>query len=174
MRFYNLVFFLPLLLTITSCKKEGLTKETRTGENTFSCKINGKVFLPCTDFLGYSGLRGGCNINCSEVSIVANCFSEPIKYLYISLYNYKGAGEYLLSDSNSICTYMELYSTVYSGSYSGKIYTSTLTKNGKVIITNDDRINRIISGTFQFRGANTINSNDIVNITSGRFDIKDD
>ncbi|HEX8356504.1 MAG TPA: hypothetical protein VF610_03795 [Segetibacter sp.] len=43
-----LIIFLSFLL-ILSCKKDGLTKATEKGANTFSCKINGKVFTPCRD-----------------------------------------------------------------------------------------------------------------------------
>lgn len=40
------LFFLPLLVF---CNKESLTKPTRTGANTFSCQINGKVYVAKND-----------------------------------------------------------------------------------------------------------------------------
>jgi hypothetical protein len=39
------ILLLPIVLA-ASCKKDGLTKETQTGANTFSCKVNGKVYTP--------------------------------------------------------------------------------------------------------------------------------
>lgn len=38
---------LSSVLLFTGCKKEKLTEATPIGANTFSCKINGKVFRPC-------------------------------------------------------------------------------------------------------------------------------
>ena len=166
------LLLLPIVLA-TSCKKDGLTKETQTGANTFSCKVNGKVFIPC-EFFGNKPINVGYNINNSKVDLMAECIlQDPMKYVSIELNNFHGVGEYTLSDSNNICKYEEVYSSnAYPGALTGNTYTSNLTRNGKVIITKDDRINFILSGTFEFTAANTHNISDNVTVSSGRFDVK--
>lgn len=162
-----LCLFSIIILMAPSCKKEHLTKETQTGANTFSCKINGNVFTPCKGGL-FSGppLWGGYSNNFKTVVIAGECTLEyPFKYVVIDLENFHGVGEYLLSDINNSCTYLESNPT-------DKYYKSSLTQNGKVVITKDDRVNFIVSGTFEFTAANTSNSSDIVTVLSGRFDIK--
>ena len=169
------LLYIPLLLLFiqSSCKKEHLTKETQSGANTFSCKINGKVFIPC-EFFGNKPINVGYNINFTKVDLTAECIlQDPIKYVSIELNNFHGVGEYILSDSNNIYDYEEVYSSnAYPGALTGKTYTSNLTRNGKVIITKDDRINFILSGTFEFTAANTHNISDNVTVSSGRFDVK--
>ena len=89
---------------------------------------------------------------------------DPHKYVIIELNNFHGVGEYLLSDNNNDCRYEEFYPD--------NIYRSSLTKNGKVTITKDDRVNFILSGTFEFTTANTTSPCDIVSISKGYFNIK--
>ena len=165
-------FFLSLLsliLIVTSCKKEHLTKETQKGANTFSCKINGKVFVPCNDFdlfVTSTPLYAHYDNNFTRIFIEAQCNKEvPYRRIYIDLNNFHGVGEYLLSDINNSCIYLE-------SDPIDKYYKSQLTQSGRVTITKDDRTNSILSGTFEFTGANTKNSFDIATISSGRFDIK--
>lgn len=157
-----------MVFTAPSCKKDGLTKETQTGSNTFSCKIDGKIFVPCDGGFFSSGpsLYAHYSSNYTILRIGANCTKdEPYKYMFIELNNFHGVGEYLLSDINNTCTYIESYPT-------NKDYTTTLTKNGKVIITKDDRNNSILSGTFEFTATDKSNNLDLITISSGRFDIK--
>ncbi len=43
-----LLLFVAFLIFFSSCLKEKLTKATQNGANTFSCKINGRVFVAKT------------------------------------------------------------------------------------------------------------------------------
>lgn len=52
------------------------------------------------------------------------------------------------------------------------MYKSTLTLNGKVAITKDDRVNFILTGTFEFTAANTTNLTDVASISDGYFNLK--
>lgn len=59
----NTILFMLLLLVVmgVSCKKDnnnGLTPETQTGANTFSCKINGEIFVPKASLFGGTPLFG--------------------------------------------------------------------------------------------------------------------
>ena len=157
-----------IILCTAGCQKEKLTKETQNGANTFSCKINGKVFKPCKDgqlFGSGDPLFGGYSSNFTIVNVYAVCNEkEPYKTLTIELSNFHGTGEYLLSNTENACTYSERYPNI--------IYKSTLSREGKVTITKDDRINFILAGTFEFKGQNTNDPTDVINVTSGRFDVK--
>ncbi len=97
---------------LLSCKKDGLTKATENGANTFSCKINGSVFKPCKDegLFGGKTLYGGIDQTFNEAFITAECNNpDPQRHVYIQLYNFHGEGEYLLSDFNNVCIYKERY-----------------------------------------------------------------
>jgi hypothetical protein len=75
----------------------------------------------------------------------------------IELNNFRGVGEYLLSDINNDCRYEEFYPD--------NVYKSVLPHNGKVTITKDDRVNFILAGTFEFKDCNTTNLSDVVSIS---------
>lgn len=160
------VIFLRPPIVNKELQKEKHTREWRKGYNSFYCKINGEPFVPGSDILyGSPQLFGSYSNNFSIVRITAKSTeNDPHKYVIIEINNFRGTGEYLLSDINNDCRYEEFYPD--------NIYKSTLTKNGKVTITKDDRVNFILSGTFEFTGANTTNPSDIVSISKGRFDIK--
>ena len=136
------------------------------GANTFRCKINGEVFEPCGQPLFESPcLYGGYSNNFSIVRITAKYTTEyPYTYVIIELNNFKGAGDYLMSDTSNDCRYEEFYPD--------NTYKSTLTKKGKVTITKDDRVNFILAGSFEFTAANTVNAMDIVSISKGQFYLK--
>lgn len=167
MKYVFLILLLPLILA-GSCKKDGLTHPTQSGANTFSCKINGNTFKPCKAGL-FSGEPLFGNVTISSGLATARVYAQctettPYKSINIEIQNFKGPGEYLLSDFNSRCLYEERYPN--------KTYTSELTLTGKIVFTNDDRVNFILSGKFEFVAANKLNPNEKVSITDGRFDIK--
>jgi len=169
------LLLLLLSLTTISCKKDRLTKETQKGANTFSCLIDDKIYKPCSEprILGdpdIPSLNGGLSVsgNRMEARVSASCnkFREEHKNVYIEIGNFTGAGTYLLSDlSNRL-----LYSIYDNNTY--REYSSQNTKSGRVIITKDDRRSKILSGTFEFEGADNNEPGKIVKITSGRFDIR--
>lgn len=164
---FLLRFLLPLAV-ITSCKKEHLSRDTQNGANTFSCKINGTVFTPCNGGFFSSGpsLYAHYSSNFTIVYIGADCTKKyPFEFISIELNNFHGIGEYLLSDVNNSCTY-----TISDPV--DRVYKSIFTGNGKVVITKNDRINFILSGTFEFTTAEGTNPSDIVTVSSGRFDLK--
>jgi hypothetical protein len=160
----RLLFLIIPLTLILSCKKDGLTKATQNGANTFSCKINGAVFQPCKkQLIGDPALYGGMDESFNEAFVIADCYNGfPKKSISIKLHNFHGTEVYLLSNSDYLCIYQEY------GLDSVKEYFST---DGKVTITKDDKVNYILSGTFEFTAANADSTNDIVTITDGRFDI---
>ena len=155
-----------IILCTAGCQKEKLTKETQNGANTFSCTINGKVFKPCkgSGFAGPSLFGGVLISGLTQASITAKCTeSEPYQYVTIDLEHFQGVGQYLLNSTNNICEFLKYYPD--------KRYSSAITQKGKVVITKDDRVNYVLSGTFDFEAANINDAGDIVKVESGRFDI---
>jgi hypothetical protein len=168
----RLLFLIIPLTLILSCKKDGLTKATQNGANTFSCKINGKAFQPCRDevLFGSPSLWGGVSISAITIArVTAKCFytNFPKRDISIELSDFHGLGEYPLSDPNNRGIYNEYIPVLPLI----KTYESLYTTTGKIIITKDDRTNFILSGTFEFKAANKDNTNDIITITDGGFDI---
>ena len=160
------IIFLKRKVANTSLQKEQVTKEPKKGYNSFYCEMNEEAFHPGRDiFYGSPQLYGGYSNNFSIVRITAKCTEKyPHQYVIIELNNFHGLGEYLLSDVSNDCRYEEFYPD--------NIYKSTLTKNGKVTITKDDRVNFILSGIFEFTACNTTNPSDVVSISKGCFNIK--
>ena len=90
------------------------------------------------------------------------------KNITIEIGNFSGVGEYLLSDLNNRITYTEHNLT---DPPSVITFSSSYTTNGKITITKDDRVNAILSGTFEFTATSPNVPNRIITVTSGRFDL---
>ena len=159
----EIVFEFNIIMT---GQKDYIVKDAQITNNLFSCRINGEDFKPCNgEPGGCPPLYGGYSNNFTIVRITAKCtVTKPYKYIIIELNNFKGAGEYLLSDTANDCRYEEFYPD--------NTYKSTLTKKGKVIIIKDDRVNFVLAGSFEFVAANTANHPDILTISQGNFYIK--
>ena len=97
----NLCFILcGLLLFCAACDKDGPPKPVPpiTQENTFSCKINGEVFVPEDHFHGLSPGFG------MKASILANNswkfqLADKQRDIYIYIYNVTATGEYTITAS---------------------------------------------------------------------------
>lgn len=164
---------LPLLLLLTffhsGCEKEELTKETQEGLNTFSCKINGKVFLPKQAPGLAPPFYAIVEPDSSGYRLVVFAYSHeklPFRQVFVHVKNFQGVGTYQFYKLEKYGAYKESSPTTYTD------YFTSYTNNGSVTITRDDRSARIVSGTFEFTAAVYFNSNDQVTITHGRFDAK--
>lgn len=156
------------LVTLFSCSKDRLTKETQKGANTFSCKIDGIVFKPSEEGTSWSGANSltvsnsqfnGFTLNARKFSTST---SLPVNVL-IRLPYLNSTGPYSLT----INGYGE-YEVDYS---MAPVYRTNNIHTGSVNITRCDTINQIYSGTFYFKAIDD-NTGKIVNITDGRFDVK--
>ncbi|MFT3750104.1 MAG: DUF6252 family protein [Agriterribacter sp.] len=171
---YTPFLLLLLFLSIISCKKDKLTKETQNGANTFSCLIDGEIFKPAksegslfnSDPVLYGGLAISTDYSIASITAAYKA-SYPQKYITIEIDNFHGVGEYLLSSGDNIITYTE-YTTTDPFVVN---YSSLHTLSGKIVITKDDRANTILSGTFEFTATSLNNPGRIVTVTSGRFDL---
>ncbi|HRO45186.1 DUF6252 family protein [Agriterribacter sp.] len=162
----GLLIFGALFITL-GCNKDGLTKATQKGANTFSCKVNGKVFKPF--FVG--GL-----FNSSPVLSARNNSQYNFS---ISAKNQETSQSVALENPYIQKTGIyKLYANhpnrgIYSGStIEPGWYTTDSVHVGELTITRCDNLNHIYSGTFFFT-AKDPNTGKTINVTDGRFDVKE-
>lgn len=155
------LFFLPFLV---SCNKEKLTKPTQTGANTFSCKINGKVYV-AKDNLFAPGLSGGLT------GFTANNYHFECE---AAMYDgSKGGKSNYTIDIFCGPPISEGVVMIHSGNVQSNTNSSVyLINSGSINFTHIDYLSRITSGTFSFTAVNFENPNDVITVTDGRFDMK--
>ncbi|MBC7417524.1 MAG: hypothetical protein H7325_05155, partial [Pedobacter sp.] len=129
-------------LLITSCKKDdGLTRETQTGANTFSCKVNGALFIPHTELFAPPKLsvQAGTSFGTPILKIYAANHNVYVEAISFDFRDFKGKGYYVI-DSPSDTKIDFRLKILYSD--------SRVAEKGFVNITRYD--NHIVSGTFEF------------------------
>lgn len=149
------------IATILSCKKPAdgavipdiLPLETQNGANTFGALVNDKVFLP----KGNSTQVLHASIEKGVLSIVAKNQSTN-EDMAIALTNFEGVEHYYIAVDSEEINY----------SLSNEKYIAI---NGKISIKKFDTANKIISGSFFFKGKE-IKTGKIVAISDGRFDVR--
>lgn len=151
-----------MFATLFSCTKDKLTKPTQTGANTFSCKINGKVYVAKTSLFS-PGLTGGLR-------------GAPGKYTFdveAVVYSSGNKDNYTIGISSGPGISVGAYpvSSGYVDPNTG-YYIRYNPNNATINFTYIDYTQRIISGTFSFTAVNTTNANDVISVTDGRFDMK--
>jgi hypothetical protein len=156
-----------VLFIALGCKKDKLTKATQKGKNTFSCKINGRIFKP----LHVGGLFSGTPNVLSARNNAQYNFSVHAKNQEtsesIGLENpyITSTGVYKLKADHPNRGWCDI-NTGTPGSYvTDSLYVGELT------ITRCDNVNRIYSGTFFFT-ARDPNTGATIKVTDGRFDVK--
>ncbi|MBS1738883.1 MAG: hypothetical protein JSS98_20215 [Bacteroidetes bacterium] len=185
---YIIVFISLLLLSAASCKKnklkDPLPPATQSGANTMGCYVNGIVWLPDTR-------DNGSIPRLKAISVVFwNTKSQLLFTFYrqrdgdnqnldIYLKEFAGVGNYHMDVISKVIgvpgSYGELNNYIYfSDRNFNKRYITNGYYQGIVNITSYDEIERIISGTFQFKAQNYDGSLDSVVVTNGRFDCKID
>lgn len=158
-----LTFFFFLL---TACKKEKLTKETQIGANTFSCKINGKVYVAKSELFSKGLIGSITNYNGKQRFSVGSVMyhgDESGYAVWLSISDFVSTGIY---DLNEETGRVEKTKTPTAD------YTSRPNGRGTLNVKYWDRNNRIIAGTFEFVAVNINNPNETITITEGRFDLK--
>ena len=163
---------LIVAIAIGACKKnnnDGLTPETQTGANTFSCKINGEIFVPQQALFGPAPLSAIIDDFNGEKILRIDVYSgdEIAKRFNINIKHFEGSKRYSMNYSISD-TYAQY---IYRYNLPNKtIYSSKQTNNGFVNITKYD--GKIVSGTFEFLLNNESDGAEIARVTFGRFDIQ--
>ena len=140
-----------------------MPKPTQTGANNMYAKVNGQPWQP-------KGCIGGCSqsflIRYDQIkfSLTGGNIDQKI-YIDIILSDLKTTGTYELSNQGSNYAYL------YNNTENVRYYT-TSNSRGSINITKLDKMNKIISGTFEFTAEDEDNPQHIVNVSSGWFDGK--
>ena len=165
--FRRSMFLLMALVCMISCDKDGLHLPTGKRKNTFQCKIGREIFKPYfkaglfnnNEVLAVSNSR-----NYNRFSLYAHnqktSQSVAIEFPYVS-----GTGTYKLQQYR------------YRGTYDAGFrnpgwYTTDSVHTGELVIIKCDMARNIYAGTFYFTGIDP-NTKRIVNVTNGRFDVKE-
>ncbi|PWJ57873.1 hypothetical protein CLV98_10553 [Dyadobacter jejuensis] len=170
------VITIVLWLTTISCDKgPHLTPITQEGKNTFSCKVNGKVWVPTGKIEFFATLKpinGGFFINSitEKKAIWIRTYTSNEERMDIYLKDINLQKHLLFKNTTPVEVSLnpENY-CLYQNSEMIKYITSSL-NTGYVSLTQVDTLSGIIAGTFEFTAADT--KGNLVRITDGRFDVK--
>ena len=157
--------FLLLIFLLTACKKEKLTKETQIGANTFSCKINGKVYKTKNELFskGLTVILFNGNLpHTYDLGVEAVMYNgDNSDYtIDLDLFGIKSEGEYVINNTTSKARLFDRHGNNYNAI------------EGIITITKFDLTNNIISGRFEFFLINDKNNKNQLSTTEGRFDLR--
>ncbi|MEE1947260.1 hypothetical protein VRU48_19190 [Pedobacter sp. KR3-3] len=160
----KLLGLLVIVAVITgACKKDpekGLTPPTQSGANTFSCKINGQIFMPKQELFGPTPLYGQIETSNGYKTLIISASnpSDPfIKNIYINIFDFKGIGTYPIVIADGV--YVDCYLNVPAPN-------QEKSRSGTLKITKYE--GKIVSGTFEF---NVTHGTENIAVTLGRFDL---
>ena len=165
-------------LIFSSCKKEDpLPAATRSGANTFGCKVNGKNWIPDGGG-GFSGIKavegsiGHSPVNPSVYNVLIRTYRSDKTKIDLYLYNVKGPGNYSLNSEVIIWPGQTEPKKNYAAYYPNpsEAYVTDSNYNGTITITHADTIGLVVSGTFEFSVYDS-DQNQTFRITDGRLDI---
>jgi hypothetical protein len=174
----NLIIVAFAAFMFTSCTKEvkSLPGVTENGANTFGAKVDGNFWGPLK--LGIAQTTPILEARYADdnsVFIHARNFASSPNETEMEIYlkNIKGPGVVYLNQNTGIYpNETASYAYFVRRQITPKAEWITNAQLGGVVnITKMDRVNRIISGTFEFQAA-SFNGNGPLNVTEGRFDVK--
>ena len=182
------VLILSILITFSeflfSCKKgekeDSLPSYTETGANTFSFKVNRKVYQSYVGYLPAFTKISVCynyidtfRNNNFLFSIIGNIvYLQDNKHIQINIHYMPKVGTYILS--NYIWLGKGDYANYEDDNPGSILYETDSIHTGRLIITKLDTINRIISGKFNFDAKQSCvyrECNSIISV-EGQFDVK--
>ncbi|GAB3342275.1 hypothetical protein GCM10027299_56970 [Larkinella ripae] len=160
-----------VLLAVSCRKEESLPEPTTEGRNIFACKINGKAWIANGNPAGQPHLVKPLEVEFRQAGkdrfyllIYTNARSND----HVQLLLHKGQpGVNTLSDWYGKPDSLG-FAVYYDASF--RHFYSYGSNPGQVVITRLDTVNRIISGTFEFKGQEILQKQ-TVEVTEGRFDI---
>ena len=171
-RYLSTLAVLPLLWTCD--KGPELTPITQEGKNTFSCKVNGKVWIPDgrgSIFVYTPPITGGFYNNSIDdtlrIWIISN--ADNGEEIHLNLKSIV-LGERKLN-SNTQPKGASLFPSNYGlfRNVSGSEFITSSNCTGTVILIKADSVSGIIAGTFEFTASDP--KGNLIKITNGRFDI---
>ena len=189
----TILIFNLLLITLTSCNKDDdkdftptLPPITQTGANTFGCYIDGKLLVPRdgggTFNLASHGVKyyvsGNYPIDYKS-SLTIHDYTGNAGFLQLNIENVQnGIGDFSIEESNcqewvggSPPPTINLMCRRKDETTQEIKYYCSIENTGILNITKYDVSTGILSATFSCSAINQDDSNDIIEITEGRFDI---
>jgi hypothetical protein len=188
----NLITILFVAL-LSSCSDDSNNPEsqlppiTHTGENTFGCLIDGRIFIPRDGTGTWAGPDNAVSIygdptgnnQYTEIE-VRDYKSQRTAKLLIHIQNLHqiGIGNYVINESNGMSSidgpnHTYLYCRVFNQSTNSYQYYRSYENSGSINITRYEitpNVSFFISGTFNCSVKNSADPNDVIEITNGRFD----
>lgn len=181
------------ILTLFSCDNTDdnaftptLPAITQTGENTFGCYIDGNLLIPRDG-------SGSFNSPDRGMRMIAGGIPPSITYNELKIRDFKsgngglltihiqdlhqiGQGTYSIDESNcqdNVDSFpnVNLFCRWWDASSQNYKWYCSIENGGSLIITRYDFENGIVSGTFNCTVKNRDDSNELIEITQGRFDI---
>ena len=165
-----IIFLFSALKILSSCSVfsndteptdlEKLPPATMSGQNTFGCLVNGKAFIPLTSIDLQAIFQQG------QLQFGAQVYGDDFdQIIYMNLTDPLVENQvYIFEGETYHCSYTKRVENAVCN------YEPEDVVEGHVLFTNIDRINWIISGTFEF--SITSPDCDTVYITDGRFDLE--
>lgn len=165
----RLLFLFISLNLILSCKKDGLTKATQNGANTFSCKVDVNPYIAeLSAFLFARSPIAVFNFQQDgfSISTIDARTGNPItsRLITIQLPYLQTTGTYPLNNDPGYGQYEFNYSPTPR-------YRTNTSHTGSVKITRCDNVNQIYSSTFSFTAIDD-STGKVETVTDGRFDVK--
>ncbi|QIL78438.1 DUF6252 family protein [Hymenobacter sp. HDW8] len=168
-----LLSWLLLALPLSQCRQqeaEPLPPETRTGAQTFGCKIDGRVFVPrngrgkpglVVEYVNLGeGKGGGYYLNLPAT----DWRSTPLEGVNITT-------DSLLVEEGQTYQFQNSKGSAHASYYGGVEYQKRDQDVGELIITRLDPQQGILSGRFHFVATHPTTGRQ-VHVTDGRFDVR--
>jgi hypothetical protein len=170
--FLNILTSLLILGLICACDKgPELTPITQDGRNTFSCKVNGKVWVAERTpdlFAPKEAIYGGfLRVGPDTLSIYIRAFKPDRTSLKLYLRSTNVGTHELRMEAKPYSIYPQSHGSYESSE--GKLFTTNTNAVGWVKLSKTDAKAGLLAGTFEFTA--TTSSGETVEITSGRFDL---
>lgn len=174
------IFVLTALCFLASCSKEitELPEATQTGANSFGARVNGELWAPQGFGIAPTAplLEAKYHFDQTSYLINARNFSkQPTETeMEIFLMGVTGPGTYTF---NATTTKNPANRVNYAHYIERKVnplneWITSAQYTGSVTITRADTMNRILSGTFEFRAGTILGTAEPLVVTEGRFDLK--
>jgi hypothetical protein len=175
----NLLLSLAALLLLAACTQpDPLPEATQGGKQTFGCRVNGKPFIPDGGtgwnatkpiVVYYTGRRGENGTVHEYYCIDATARDGQGIFIIISD-PFKIGPRTMNKEFIPITWPNRLNDAALYSSASGTFFTDPR-YTGTVVLTRADTVRKIISGTFEFSAINP-KTNEVVEVTDGRFDVR--
>ncbi|MDQ6482152.1 DUF6252 family protein [Dyadobacter sp. LHD-138] len=165
-----------IMLIFWACDKgPELTPITQEGKNTFSCKVNGKVWIPDgrgSIFVIIKAINGGFlrNSLTDSVNVSIITYMSTGEEIDIYLRSFEVGVHQLNKSTKKRGEAFNPQSYGWYHSADNKNYMTSKASTGQIVLVKADTISGIIAGTFAFTA--TAPTGEVIKVTEGRFDIK--